>query len=167
MLRNGDFERVLMPGKHRLWSLFDKLCVEIFSIDQAAFTHALSEYLLTQEPRVVGAYFVPAVLSETQVGLRYENGVLAEILAPSTRRLFWKGLVDTRIDVVDIADQIQVPPSVAALLKQRSCVAALWLACKAWCNCKCLSMARVCSGWMASWIASWVQALGPSGSSTA
>ncbi|NJS37437.1 MAG: slipin family protein [Brachymonas sp.] len=118
LLRNGDFERVLMPGKHRLWSLFDKLCVEIFSIDQAAFTHALSEYLLTQEPRIVSAYFVPAVLNETQVGLRYENGVLAEILAPSTRRLFWKGLVDTRVDVVDIADQIQVPPSVAALLTQ-------------------------------------------------
>jgi regulator of protease activity HflC (stomatin/prohibitin superfamily) len=118
LLRNGDFERVLAPGKHRLWSLTDKLRVETFSIEQPAFNHGLAEYLLTQEPRVVGAYFVPAVLSETQVGLRYENGVLAEILAPSTRRLYWKGLVDTRIDVVDIATEVQVPPSIAALLTQ-------------------------------------------------
>jgi regulator of protease activity HflC (stomatin/prohibitin superfamily) len=118
LLRNGDFERVLLPGKHRLWSLLDKLRLETFSIEQAAFNHALTDYLLTQEPRVVGAHFVPAMINETQVGLRYENGVLFEILAPSTRRLYWKGLQDTRIDVVDIADQAQVPPSVARLLTQ-------------------------------------------------
>jgi regulator of protease activity HflC (stomatin/prohibitin superfamily) len=118
LLRNGDFERVLAPGKHRLWSLADKLRVETFSIEQPAFNHGLTEYLLTQEPRVVGAYFVPVTLSETQVGLRYENSVLAEILAPSTRRLYWKGLVDTRIDVVDIASEVQVPPSIAGLLTQ-------------------------------------------------
>jgi regulator of protease activity HflC (stomatin/prohibitin superfamily) len=118
LLRNGDFERVLMPGKHTLWSLIDKLEVEFFNLGETAFSHRLAEYLLTQEPRVVGAHFVPVTLSETQVGLRYENGVLAEILAPSSRRLYWKGLVDTRVDVVDIALDERVPPSVAALLTQ-------------------------------------------------
>jgi regulator of protease activity HflC (stomatin/prohibitin superfamily) len=118
LLRNGDFERVLMPGKHRLWAWLDKLRIETFAIDQAAFTHSLAEYLLTQEPAVVAEHFVAVKLTETQVGLRYENGVLAEILAPSTRRLYWKGMVDTRVDVVEIAQEVQVPPSVAALLTQ-------------------------------------------------
>ncbi len=118
LLRNGDFERVLMPGKHRLWAWLDKLRVETFSIEQAVLTHGMAEYLLSHEPDVVAEHFVPVKLTETQVGLRYENGVLAEILAPSTRRLYWKGMVDTRVDVVEIAQEVQVPPSVAALLTQ-------------------------------------------------
>ncbi len=118
LLRNGDFERVLMPGKHRLWAWLDKLRVETFSIEQAALAHGMAEYLLSHEPDVVAEHFVPVKLTETQVGLRYENGVLAEILAPSTRRLYWKGMVDTRVDVVEIAQEVQVPPSVAALLTQ-------------------------------------------------
>ncbi|MRD48933.1 slipin family protein [Caenimonas koreensis DSM 17982] len=118
LLRNGDFERILGPGTHVLASLVDKLTVEKFALEQPAFTHTIADYLLASEPAVVAEHFVRVELSETQAGLRCENGVLVEILPPATRRLYWRGVVDVRVDVVDIAGDPQLPDELAHRLTQ-------------------------------------------------
>ena len=119
LLRNGDFERVLQPGRYWLPSLFDALRVETFSIEQPAFTHGLADYLLAKEPEVVAREFVRVELSDTQVGLRYDNGVLVELLAPATRKLYWKGLVDVRVEVLELAvDEIELPQALVSRLTQ-------------------------------------------------
>ncbi|TMH30436.1 MAG: slipin family protein [Betaproteobacteria bacterium] len=118
LLRNGDFERVLQPGAHWLFDGFDALRVELFALEQPAFTHGLADYLMAKEPDVVAAEFVRVELSETQVGLRSENGVLVEVLAPATRRLYWRGLVDVKVEVIDIAASAEVPAPVVARLVQ-------------------------------------------------
>ena len=118
LLRNGDFERVLQPGTHWLFSAIDKLRVETFALEQPAFTHGLTDYLMAKEPEVVAAEFVRVELSETQVGLRSENGALVELLAPATRRLYWKGQVDVRVEVLDISASAGVPAAVVARLVQ-------------------------------------------------
>ena len=118
LLRNGDFERVLAPGRHLLWSGLDTLRVERFALDAPAFTGALADYLMANEPAVVAEHFVRVELGETQAGLRFEDGVLMEILPPATRRLYWKGLRDIRVDVVDVAAQAELPPELAQRLTQ-------------------------------------------------
>ena len=118
LLRNGDFDRVLAPGIYWLWSALDTLRVEKFALEQPAFDHLLADYLLAREPQVVAAEFVRVELTETQVGLRSENGVLVEVLAPGTRRLYWKGVVDVTVEVIDIAQSAEVPESVVARLVQ-------------------------------------------------
>jgi regulator of protease activity HflC (stomatin/prohibitin superfamily) len=118
LLRNGDFQRVLQPGTHWLFTGLDALRVETFALEQAAFTHGLADYLMAREPAVVAAEFVRVELAEHQVGLRCENGVLVEVLAPGTRRLYWKGLVDVQVEVIDIGASADVPPALAARLVQ-------------------------------------------------
>lgn len=118
LLRNGDFERVLQPGTHWLMAGLDRLEVERFALEQPAFTHAIAEYLMAKEPQVVAAEFVRVELNEHQVGLRTENGTLVEVLAPATRRLYWKGLVDVQVEVIDIAASAEVPAAVVARLLQ-------------------------------------------------
>jgi regulator of protease activity HflC (stomatin/prohibitin superfamily) len=118
LLRNGDFERVLQPGTHWLFALIDTLRVELFALEQPAFTHGLADYLMAKEPGVVAAEFVRVELNENQVGLRTENGALVEVLAPATRRLYWKGLVDVKVEVIDIRASAEVPASVVARLVQ-------------------------------------------------
>ena len=118
LLRNGDFERVLQPGTHWLFDGIDALRVEVFALEQAAFTHGLADYLMAKEPAVVEAEFVRVALTETQVGLRTENGVLVEVLAPATRRLYWKGLVEVGVEVIDISATAEVPAPVVARLLQ-------------------------------------------------
>ncbi len=119
LLRNGDFERVLHPGEHRISSWRDQLRVELFALEQPAFSHALADYLMAKEPEVVEAEFLRVGLGEHQVGLRTDNGVLVELLAPGTRRLFWKnGLVDVQVEVVNISASAELPAGLAARLVQ-------------------------------------------------
>jgi regulator of protease activity HflC (stomatin/prohibitin superfamily) len=120
-LRNGDFERVLQPGTHWLVAGLDKLAVEIHALERPSFVHELVDYLLAKEPAVVAAEFVRVQLGEGEVGLRTENGVLVEVLAPGTRGLYWKGLVDVRVDVIDVAgpaENAEVPAATVARLVQ-------------------------------------------------
>ncbi len=118
LLRNGDFDRVLQPGKHWLFVGLDNIRVDTFALEQTAFVHGLTDYLMAKEPAVVAAEFVRVDLSETQVGLRSENGVLVEVLAPTTRRLYWKGLADVKVDVIDIAKTAELPAALVARLTQ-------------------------------------------------
>ncbi|WP_347556042.1 slipin family protein [Robbsia sp. KACC 23696] len=118
LLRNGDFAGVLQPGKHWLVSAVDRLHAEIFGLAQTAFTHEASAYLMAHEPDVLAAEFVQVDLGETQVGLRSENGVLIEVLAPGTRRLYWKGLIDVKIEVIDIDETAVLPPTLVTRLIQ-------------------------------------------------
>lgn len=118
LLRNGDFERVLQPGTHWLFDGLDTLRVELFALEQPMFTHALADYLMAKEPEVVAAEFVHVSLGENQVGLRTENGTLVELIAPATRRLYWKGLADVQVEVVDISASAEVPPALVARLVQ-------------------------------------------------
>ena len=118
LLRNGDFDRVLPPGRHWLLDGLDNLRVETFALDQPAFTHPLADYLMAKEPEVVARDFVRVELGETQAGLRFEDGVLVELLPPATRRLYWKGLREVRVDVVDVAAQPELPADLAQRLTQ-------------------------------------------------
>jgi regulator of protease activity HflC (stomatin/prohibitin superfamily) len=118
LLRNGDFVRILAPGTHWLASFMDKLTVEKFALEQPAFTHAIAEYLMAREPQVVEAEFVRVALGETEAGLRYENGVIVEILPPAMRRLYWRGIVDIRVEVVNTAQEAQLPAELAHRLTQ-------------------------------------------------
>ncbi|CAM3979493.1 slipin family protein [Roseateles saccharophilus] len=118
LLRNGDFERVLQPGTHWLFAGLDELKVEICNIGAPAFAHPLTDYLMAKEPEVVEAEFLRVELTEYQTGLRTENGVLVEVLPPATRRLYWRGLVDVQVQVIDLRAAAELPAAMAARLAQ-------------------------------------------------
>ena len=118
LLRNGDFERVLQPGQHWVNTWGAPVRIETFAMEQTAFVHGLSDYFMAKEPEVVAQEFVHAALTDTQVGMRYENGLLVEVLAPATRKLYWKGLNDVRVDVVDIAASEKLSPVLVGKLNQ-------------------------------------------------
>jgi regulator of protease activity HflC (stomatin/prohibitin superfamily) len=119
LLRNGDFERVLQPGTYWLPALVDRLHVDTFTLSPPLFSSPLADYLMASEPDVVAREFVRVALCDTQVGLLFENGVLSELLAPATRKLYWKGMVDVRVEVIDIAaGQIELDPALVHRLTQ-------------------------------------------------
>jgi len=116
LFRGGDFVRVLHAGEHLLFDPLRRLAVEVFALGKTAFEHRLADYLRHAEPELVEREFHDVQLGATEVGLRYENGVLAEVLAPNTRRLYWKGFVDVRVARVDIGERFALPPSLTLLL---------------------------------------------------
>lgn len=117
LLRNGDFEQLLGAGKHWVFSGFDKIQLQRFALTEPAFEHELVDYFLAQEPELVEREFVHVSLGETEVGLRLEDGVLVQILPPATRKLYWRGLREQRINVIDVAEDARLPAELVSKLQ--------------------------------------------------
>ena len=75
LLRNGDFDGLYAAGKHRVFTGFDAVQLERFSLAEPAFDHELADYFLAREPELVQREFVLVSLGETEVGLRHVTEV--------------------------------------------------------------------------------------------
>jgi regulator of protease activity HflC (stomatin/prohibitin superfamily) len=112
----GDFVDILRPGEHLRFDPLRRLSVEKFALASPRFEHRLADFLLKEEPELVAREFHVVALGPAEVGLRYENGVLAEVLAPNTRRLYFKGYLDLAFERVDIATDFAVAAELAPQL---------------------------------------------------
>jgi regulator of protease activity HflC (stomatin/prohibitin superfamily) len=109
LFKRGDFVKILEAGEHSLFDPFKRLTVETYALSKPQFEHRLADYLLKAEPELAAREFHVVQLGASEVGLRYENGVLVELLPPSTRRLYFKGFIDLKFEVIDIAEEFAVP----------------------------------------------------------
>ena len=103
--RNGDYYKVLHAGEHILpWLNTPE--VLLITLDGSEVPDVLADYLRRFQPDWVERYCVVADLSETEAGALYMDGILLEILPPSTRRLYWR--VEDDLTLVRMNTQ-QVP----------------------------------------------------------
>ncbi|QMH37692.1 slipin family protein [Escherichia coli] len=116
--RNGDYYKVLHAGEHILpWLNTPE--VLLITLDGSEVPDVLADYLRRFQPDWVERYCVVADLSETEAGALYMDGILLEILPPSTRRLFWR--VEDDLALVRMnTQQVQVQTDVMnAVLQPR------------------------------------------------
>ena len=116
LYKRGDFVDILRPGEHLRFDPLRRLAVEKFDLAKPRFEHRLADFLLKEEPELVAREFHVVELGPTEIGLRYENGVLAEVLAPNTRRLYWKGYLSEEFIRVDIGTGFAVAPELVPQL---------------------------------------------------
>lgn len=120
LLKDGDFERILSAGRHYFFDPMNRLSVQTWKLDAPMLDIKLVDYLLEHDPQTVAEHFVCMELNEDEAGLRYENKILVEVLAPGSRRVFWKGLVEQRLEKVDLQQGYEVAPQLAAHFLQPS-----------------------------------------------
>ena len=118
LYKNRRFERVLAPGVHRLWDVFGALEVRSFDITRPDFIGKEVDALIERLGAELGLSFVLADIGVEEVGLVSKSGKLEDVLAPGTRKLYWKGLVSVTIDKVPLGDSFQVPEAVSKRLRQ-------------------------------------------------
>ncbi|VWC14680.1 SPFH domain-containing protein/band 7 family protein [Burkholderia aenigmatica] len=115
LMNEGDFVKVLEPGVFKAFDPFKRLSVQTARLDAPLVDAALADYLRHDAPDVLARHFVAMDIADDEAGLRYEDDVLVEILAPGTRRLYWRGLATHRLERVDLAQDSVLP---AALVKR-------------------------------------------------
>lgn len=116
--RNGDYYKVLPAGEHLLpWLNTPE--VLLITLDGSEVPDVLADYLRRFQPDWVERYCVVADLSETEAGALYMDGILLEILPPSTCRLYWR--VEDDLTLVRMnTQQVQVQTEVMnAVLQPR------------------------------------------------
>jgi regulator of protease activity HflC (stomatin/prohibitin superfamily) len=116
LFKQGDFVRFLEPGIYRLFDPLMRLKVELHDIVSPQFEHRLADFFVKQYPADVERLFVKVETRDHDVAVIFKNGHFAEVIGPDKRELFWKGVVDVTVQVINIADTFDVDPRVAKAL---------------------------------------------------
>jgi len=102
LFRNGELKGVLGPGTHWRLDLLQRLSVEVVDLSAPAFRHRLQDFLVRSWPRNVRERFEVIETRADEVALVYLNGLLQEVIGPSQRAVYRKGVAEIRATVIDI-----------------------------------------------------------------
>src|SRR5512139_3957027 len=118
LYKDGDFERILGAGRYHFVDLLGRLSLQVWKLDTQINDLALVDYLLKSAPQTASEHFVCMELVEDEAGLRYENNILVEVLPPASRRVFWKGLVQHRLEKTDLKQDYALSRELSGRLLQ-------------------------------------------------
>ena len=118
LFRNDNFVRVLGPGRYRFASLgpLVRVRVDKYDLTNPVFEHPLAEFLVKTHPELRETTFQVVELGDHEVGLETVDGKLTGIVPPATRKIYWKGLHDVRVEVQDISVDFAVPADRVSLI---------------------------------------------------
>lgn len=116
LFKNSDFQSFLPPGKYHYFDPLLRLSLQTYDLTQPEFTHELREFLCKNHPEAVQQYFNVVDLGVRQVGILYKNNHLADILPPNSKIFYWRGVVDIRIELFDLAAEIIIPKELTELI---------------------------------------------------
>ncbi|HKY92548.1 MAG TPA: slipin family protein, partial [Nevskiaceae bacterium] len=112
---NRRLERVLAPGVAWLF----RRAVRVVDVSREAFyAGAEADRLVERLGAQLGDWFVLADVSVGEIGLVSKDGKLEDVLAPGSRRLYWKEAAPVSIERVSLPADLAVAPSVAGRLRQ-------------------------------------------------
>ena len=116
LFKRGSFRGVLGPGVHRLQGLTGRLRVDRFDVTNPVFEHELGEFLVKTHRELQNDAFYVFELGDQEVGLAYVDEKLAGIVPPATRKIFWRGLHQVRVEVQDISSDFALPSETVSLI---------------------------------------------------
>jgi len=116
--RNRRLERVLAPGVYRLYAWRAQMDVVVHDIRAPEYTGKDVEALISALGERVHETFVLADIGTSEVGLLSKFGKLEDVLAPGTRKLYWRGLVPVGVQRVAMTADLQIEAGVVRRLRQ-------------------------------------------------
>jgi regulator of protease activity HflC (stomatin/prohibitin superfamily) len=116
LTRNGRFERVLEPGRHRLLDPKRELAAELFQVVRAEFPTDRYAVLKAARPDLVADLFEAVETGAGEIAIVKLEGRPVIVLGPWSIRVYWK--VATRVDVerIDVAREPKVAPRHLAMI---------------------------------------------------
>ena len=116
LFKNGDFLDFLEPGTYHYFDPLRKINLEVYDLSVPEFSHRLIDFFIKEYPEAFARYFSMIDLGAQQLALVHKNGQLSNILPPSTRTVYWKGVIDITTEIIDISDNFEIPSKLAGQL---------------------------------------------------
>ncbi|KAB8174279.1 slipin family protein [Lysobacter maris] len=116
--RNRQFDQVLVAGVYRFSDPFGRIEVKTFNIAAPEYCGHDVDILIARLGARLDEVFVHVDLGADEIGLVMRNGKLEDVLAPGSRRLYWRGLVDVAVERVSLADGLELRDDVRMRLRQ-------------------------------------------------
>jgi regulator of protease activity HflC (stomatin/prohibitin superfamily) len=118
VMRNGRLERVLEPGRHRLFDPRNELTVELFSVVKTEITPDRYAVINTARPDLAAELFEAVETRANEIAIVGLDGRPVHLMTPWQVRVYWK--VATRIDVerIDVASDPRVSARHLAMIER-------------------------------------------------
>lgn len=119
LFRNKQLTDILVPGVHWVLGFKSRLGIERVDVSGLSFRHPKLDVLLERNAELFADHVDVYNLSDTQVGLVYRDGKLWDLINPGARRAFWKGIVDVRVQTIDVSETFEIQPALTQVLLER------------------------------------------------
>ena len=118
LYRNRRLQRVLTPGVYRWFDPLGRIAVAVHNAARADYAGADAEVLMARMDAKLGEHFLLADVGVDQVGLVLKHGKLEDVLAPGTRKLYWKELAPVELRLATLGGSLDMQADVANRLRQ-------------------------------------------------
>jgi regulator of protease activity HflC (stomatin/prohibitin superfamily) len=115
-LKDRTIRKILVPGVYRIYDLFGRIKIEVYALTVPEFEHAYTDVLLKERAALCEQHFQVVELGEYQVGLVYKNGKFSGIQRPASRKLYWKGPIEVKVEVLDVQEDYALPRKLVGLI---------------------------------------------------
>src|SRR5262249_42993499 len=116
LTRNGRFERVLEPGRHRLLDPKRELAVEVFQVVRADFPADRYAVLKAARPDLVADLFAAVETGAGEIAIVKLDGRPMVVLGPWSTRVYWKVATRVEVERIDVASEPKVAPRHLAMI---------------------------------------------------
>jgi regulator of protease activity HflC (stomatin/prohibitin superfamily) len=116
VMRNGRFERVLEPGRHRMFDPLRGLAVELFPVVRSEFPADRFAVLKAARPDLCAEMFEPVETKADEVAIVSLDGRPTHLMAPWQTRVFWKVATKVEVERIDVASDPKVAPRHLAMI---------------------------------------------------
>jgi regulator of protease activity HflC (stomatin/prohibitin superfamily) len=123
VFRERSLERVLTQGVYWLWDPMKRLAVQTYDVAVPELSLPRADVLVAEARALLEPQVQIVELGDREVGLVYKNERLTGVLAPATRQLYWRGPVNVRVEVRDIANECALDANTARVLTRAKGVA--------------------------------------------
>lgn len=115
---NGELKAVLQPGTHWLAAWRDQVRVELVNVGSGEFAVANAEFLMRTRSDVLEPHVEQVDIGDAEIGLVYREGRLVAMLAPNTRKLFWRAPWRIEVKRQAIGENFRMDAQLVATLIQ-------------------------------------------------
>jgi len=122
MIRDKAIVDILAPGVYWQVPVLGNR-IEVVSIAIAHCTDPQAMALVKTNPELASRYFIVADLSDDEVGIVYQDNKLVDILPPGATAMYWRGLVETRVESIDTSQVREVDSKLARTIGRTGVIA--------------------------------------------
>lgn len=116
LFRDRSLREILNPGVYHRFDPLNRVAVQLFDLGRAELEQPGIDLMLRTAPALCADHLHLVDVGERQVGLVYQDGKLVNLLPPASRRVYWRGPVEVRVELVEIGEELRVPEAVLELI---------------------------------------------------
>ncbi|MBR1192446.1 slipin family protein [Bradyrhizobium sp. AUGA SZCCT0169] len=122
LTRNGRLERVLGPGRHRLFDPRNELTAEVFKVVRAEFPAERYLVLKAARPDLAAELFELVETKADEVAIVNLDGRPMQLMTPWQARVYWKVATSVDVERIDLTGDVRVTARHLAMIDRNRSV---------------------------------------------